>query len=151
MMEGISIEQLTPARMQESVDLTCRVFGEEWRKYAEADFAITFSDYPNAFSTLIAIKDDKIIGLTQCVSAHTAGTFTIVWVCVEEALQGQGIGSYILKKSCLHIETEFLKGSSGTVFLATDKPEFYEKAGFVKGPEIHSGDLLMIKIIKGNK
>ena len=148
-MDDISIQQLTPERMQEAVDLTCRVFGEEWRHYAKIDFEITFSDYPNAFSTLIAIKDDKVIGLTQCVSAHTGGTYTIVWVCVEEELQGQGIGSHMLQKSCEHIETEFLKGSAGTVFLATGKPEFYEKAGFKRGPEIHTGDLLMLKIIEG--
>ena len=151
-MDGISIELLTPERMPEAIDVTCRAFGEEWRESAEKDFAITFSDYPHPFTTLIAVKDNNIIGVAQCLTAYlTPNAYMIAWVCVEPKLQGQGIGSFIMKQACNHIEENFLKGKSGTIFLVSAIDyKFYEKFGFKKGPDIHSKSPIMLKIIEGN-
>lgn len=151
-MDGITIQELTAERLQETVEVALRAFGEDERYNADIDFPAQFLEMPRPYSTLVALYNNKVIGAVQCTHGYLAvDVYNITWVCVEPALQGKGVGTKIMKAACAHIENNFLEGKKGTIFLNAESgaEKLYIKFGFKVIATCHDRNPVMMKIVKG--
>jgi predicted N-acetyltransferase YhbS len=151
-MRGISIQELTEDKLQETIEVTLRAFGEDERENSEIDFPATFLNMPRPYSTLIALHENKVIGAVQCMYSYLGiDMHNILWVCVDPTFQGKGVGTKIMQSACQHIETHFLKGKKGTIFLTAESgaEKLYQKFGFKIISTCHDGNPAMMKIVEG--
>lgn len=149
-MAAVTIVPLTQDKVAETIEVAVRAFGEDARKEANIDFPGTFLNSPRPLATLVALKDNKVVGVSQCAHAYlTPEAYTLSWVCVDPDHQGQGIGTNIVKESCAYIERVFMDGKKGTIMLtAAHDYKFYEQFGFEKGPNLHFNEPIMFKFVE---
>ena len=82
--------------------------------------------YENIRDYLVISHDSNGIAATASLHVLWEDLAEIKAVAVTEALQGQGIGAYLVEKCIGDAEQLGLE----TVFVLTHKPGFYEKLGF---------------------
>ena len=150
-MAAVSIQPMAQNQIAETIEVAVRAFGKDSRKEAVIDFPSTFSNLPRPLSTLVAVKDGKVVGASQCAHAYlTPEAYSLSWICVDPGYQKQGIGTEIVKASCDYIERNFMKGKKGTIMLTAHHDfKFYERFGFKKGPELHFDEPVMFKYVEG--
>lgn len=149
-MKEIVIQELTPDKLKETVDVATRAFDSDTaRGNAEIDFPLSLNECPRVHKTLIALMNDKVVGAVQCMHSNlSVDIYNILWVCVDPPHQKQGIGRHIVDKASAYIEQEFLENKLGTIVLVSDvDPSYYEKSGFETANDTHVGGTIMRKIV----
>ncbi len=154
MSDGLSIEQLTPGRLEEAVALVVRVFGPAYEKEAREELPWSLRPNPDNRITFVACIGGRIVGMIQpMVSYIHTDTYGLSWVSTDPAHQGKGIGKALVKHAEKHIARDLLKGKPGTVVIVdyTQKENpasrFYANLGYVAGPRTHNGAPVMVKIL----
>ncbi len=94
----------------------------------------------NSSVKVVCRKDGKIIAFSRALwdGGYTA---YIADVIVDEAYRGHGLGKEIVRRVIEQIENQMKSGWKIRMVLnaAPGKESFYEKFGFVKRPNEHSG------------
>ncbi len=138
--------------LEKCVELFCTVFnGEPWNDHWQhnkaREYLLDFINTPG-FMSVIAMKDEKIIGL---IFGHRkkwwkSDEFFVNEMCVHPKFQGRGIGSSMFES----LEEELLRRGIETITLLTDRAVpaegFYKKNGFVEIERI----VFLAKEIKNN-
>ncbi|MFZ2587449.1 MAG: GNAT family N-acetyltransferase [Alphaproteobacteria bacterium] len=103
---------------------------------------------------LIAELNGKLVG-SGCVTEELfqPNTWGISWVRVENDLQGRGVGGDIVAFALNEIQKTLPKDGKTTVILGTypHKTKLYERFGFQKMAQDHTGGNMMFLIVEREK
>lgn len=100
---------------------------------AREEIAEMFSESLNPPEYIIAVEDDKIIGVTGFINSwYDFNTYEIFWVAVHPDFQRQGIGKAIISDIVGRLKKVEEQFKARILILTTGTPEFFEKCSFEK-------------------
>jgi predicted N-acetyltransferase YhbS len=123
-------------------------YGEGNRQLARDYITCMFSNDYRRPTFIIAKEDNTIIGAAAYTEEFfSLQTWGISWVSVHSNHRNAGIGQRLVEE-CLRQIAEKAQ-QAVTVILATfpNKTRLYEKIGFVKGVDDHTGGAIMTKVL----
>ena len=119
-----------------------------WKKltYEQAEKALK-----NSLYTVVAIEDDKILGMGRIVGDGAVICYVQDLIIVPEA-QRKGVGTLIMDKLKKYVESIQLDGTEMMFDLmcAKGREQFYEKLGFVARPTKNLGPGMIQYLHKDN-
>lgn len=119
-----------------------------WKKLTEEQAKKALE---NSMYTLVAMEDDKVLGMGRIVGDGAVICYIQDLVVVPEA-QGRGVGKMIIEKLIAYVKSIQLEGTEIMLDLmcAKGREKFYEKAGFISRPTEKLGPGMIQYIIKEN-
>lgn len=145
----ITILPLQETEIAEAADLIVACFSEKWRAPATAEFTRLFKGDAHPTYVFVAKDAGKIVGISGCLETYFAEyTYGMCWLGVAESHRSQGIAKQLVERREAFIKTELLQGKPGTLIVATDRVETYERMGYSTHPTpMHDGTRMMAKVI----
>lgn len=133
---AVSIRPEQPGDIGRIYDLTRRAFAPmPFAAGDEQDLINAIRDARALSRSLVAIRNDQVIGHIAFSPAYAAdgspGWFALGPVSVEPDLQGQGIGSALIRAGL-----EWLGEIHAAGCILTGNPDFYRRFGFEAYPEL---------------
>lgn len=118
----------------------------EWKKLSveQAEKALR-----NSIFTVIAVEDDKVLGMGRLVGDGAVICYVQDLVIVPEA-QGRGIGKMIMDRLISHVKSIQLEGTEIMLDLmcAKGREEFYNRLGFISRPTDELGPGMIQTFVK---
>jgi GNAT superfamily N-acetyltransferase len=158
MNTSVTFEILTPERLDECLSVLIPLYEPEYEPYIRDE--ISRSTQPNdlQWTTIIALIDGRVAGAVQVLLNYVnTQSYDLIWLSVGKDYQGQGLSRGLLAEAERYVAHNLLKGEKGSLMLAdftrhkNPTSDFYIKAGYTLGPEMHDGASLMIKILNNDK
>src|SRR6185295_10064182 len=156
MKQALAIEPLTEDRLDEAVSVILRAFDPSYEKdaYYELGRSLAPEKHFEKPDTFMALRDGRIAGTIQTAQNYAHfDVYSLSWIAVDPAAQGQGIGKAMVRHAENHIARTILKGKTGTILIIDDTrvknpgTDYYLRMGYADGPVTHRGMQVMVKIL----
>lgn len=156
--DTISFQILTARRLEECLSILIPLYAPEYEPYIRAEITRSTHENDLQWTTLIALVNGKIAGAVQVLLNYVnTQTYDLIWLSVGKDYQGRGLSRQLLGEAERYVANVLLKGEKGSLLLAdftrhhNPASDFYIKAGYTLGPQMHDGAPIMIKILNEDK
>lgn len=150
----IAIEILTPARLEETLDMLIPLYDPHYAPYLRDEIARSTRPNDDQRMTFIALAEGRVAGAVQILLNYVnTETYDLIWLSVGKGYQGLGLSRTLMAHAENHVAQELLQGRPGTLMLAdftrheNQDSRFYINFGFTEGPLMHDGAPIMLKIL----
>lgn len=145
---SVDIRLLQPDEGQALEDFLVLCFGESERGLAHRSIACMFSREWHRPTFLMAKDGADIIGAaTVSEEMFTVGTWGIGWMCVHPDRRNRGLGGDIVDACLAEISRRAEKTVTAILCTYPDKTGLYDKKGFQKGGQDHTGGWYMVRTV----
>jgi GNAT superfamily N-acetyltransferase len=144
---SLQIEPLKPQEVRSALDVIRSCFDRSFHDAAEVDVSATFHSYPYVPLSFVAKDHQRHIGFVQSFTAYMhPNTYSVEWLCVIPEYRRHGVGRELLTfAERFVLSTRFYQGNGTFLLVSTIDCSYYERLGYIRGPNTHNGHPLMMK------
>ena len=144
----MKIEQITENEIPVAANIIDTVFGKYGDK-AASEFSRLFQGERHSTYAFLAKKGDDAVGVAACLETYFSfDVYAICWVGVLEEHRRQGICAELIRRVEEYIQNTLLEGRKGTIILAADITDYYQKLGYIRQDyPMHDGAFIMSKVV----